>query len=111
MSPSALGTPVALGSMALLVFIACGSDSSSPNDDPTASTGTGGAAGSAAAAGSSAGGNAGTGGGNAAAGGTGPSATTATLSVSVEGDGRVVSTPAGITCGSTCQGTFAIGTQ
>lgn len=101
-----------VASIALLASVACGGDGTS--DDPTTTTSTGGgstgAAGSGAAASSSGGGSAGSG-SDRTTGGTGPSATTATLSVDLNGDGKVVSTPAGIECGSTCQGTFAVGTQ
>ncbi len=95
--------------------MSCGGDDA-PAGDGAGGTGTGGSEAGASSGGSSglggSGGDAGGGPESSGGGGAGSALPTAfTLTVSVNGEGRVTSTPAGIECGSTCEATFPPGTQ
>ena len=104
------------GVFTLFGVMGCGGGTDTAPGDETgaasmgSSAGAGGAEGGSAGAGGALGGSAGTG-DEATGGAAGSPPTTFTLSVSVDGGGKVTSTPAGITCGSSCQGTFPTGTQ
>jgi DNA-binding beta-propeller fold protein YncE len=112
---------IRLGALAVSgMVICCGGSTDHPLDEGVM-TGAGGASsadgGSSSNAGSS--GNAGDGalGGSGGygdittGGAAGTAPATFSLTVTVNGEGRVTSTPAGIDCGSECEGTFAAGTH
>lgn len=101
--------------LVVLAALSCGGDD--PPNDETGDAGSGGSsAGSAAGGSSAAGANGGSGGaggpgGSSGSGGAGGSSMAFTLTVVVDGDGKVTSTPPGIECGSSCEGTFPAGTE
>jgi serine/threonine-protein kinase len=92
--------------VAVCLAVGCGGGGGSPHD---AGGGTGGS-GVGGAAGRPAGGGGDGGGAGGASGTGGAGAQRFTLTVVVNGAGKVTSNPAGVDCGSTCSATFAVGT-
>jgi DNA-binding beta-propeller fold protein YncE len=104
-----------LGIVTALGVLACGGDEApAQNHAGNTSTANAGAGGGNGQSGAGAGGGAGTGGGQATGGAAGAIADSVAprrLRLTVNGEGRVTSTPAGIDCGEICEAEFPPGTS